>query len=259
MAKKSTQDTYISNPFKLIFKGADKLFTSNQTWAIIIIVVGFILGFPGSFNYGYSPSTNNNGEPSSTVVLLLLLLPLLFLTLYTIINVYYRGAVAYVVLKTIKGEKAGVKEALKAAGNKFWVILWTQVVVGLKIFGGLLLLIVPGVRAALRYNMVLLPVFAKDKKTKEAIAEMKDLTKDHLIEVFGMTTASGIIPIVGSMLGVGGQVIMYPQLTKLKKSSAPKPPVHWLNYLAFLLMAFLILFVFSIAGLIFLLISASHH
>lgn len=245
---------YVSNPFLVIFRGFDKLFKTNQTWAIIIIVVGLFGVFGNSFNTPFSAagSTSATSESvSASVLAIVIAAVLLFIGLVVVITTFYRGAVAYVAMNTIQGRKVGFKEALSATRGKFWTIMVIQIVVGLKILGGLFLFIIPGIRAMLRYNMVYLPVFTNDKNAKESIDEMKTLTKGHLLEIFGMEVASGIIPIVGPALGVGGQIVMYPQLSELKSSGGPKPSVHWLNYIGliigggFVLMMVLLLVILS--------------
>lgn len=250
----ATQINYESNPFKVIFQGFNRIFEFNKGWAIAIILIGVINSIFQVFNN----SSGNNGSSnnlSQTAAIALLVTVLVVIIIVTVLGVLYRGMVAYVTVKTIEGKSIGFKEALMAAADRFWTLLGIQIVTSLKIIGGFLLFIVPGVRAALRYNMVFLPVFDKESKAFEAMNDIKRLTKDHLLEVFGMTTAAGIIPVIGSVLGVGGQIVMYPQLRQLKASGAPKPPVHWLNYLGFILFAALLL----VAALIALAIFAAVH
>lgn len=253
--KPATDSSYESNPFKVIFRGFNKIFEINPTWSIIIIAAGFF-GAGSNFFPSSGSSSGGNENIAPAVAAVIIIFALLFVFAAVIIGVLYRGAVAYVTVKTIEGQRVGFMEAVKAAWGKFWTILWIQIVVGLKVLGGLILFIVPGIRAALRYQMVLLPLFAENKGSKESIHDVKSLTKDHLIEVFGMVTAAGIIPIIGSLFSVGGQVVMYPQLKHLKSSGAPKPPVHWLNYLGFILMAVFLLLITGLSLLVIALLAA---
>lgn len=270
--KSAAHIPYESNPFKVIFNGFDKLFKTNQTWAIVLLVLSL---FGGMFQFLQLliPSGGNNPEPVSTtatsspevtagiiavIIGIILVVGLTVFVISLVFNVFYLGTISYVALQTAKGKTAGVGEALSAVAKKFWTILWIQIVVFFKILGGYLLLIVPGVRASLRYQFVLLPVFDGDKSAKEAIRTTKALTKDHLLETFGMLTAASIIPLVGPLLTVGGLAVMYPQLKELKASGAPKPPVHWLNYLGFILIGSILVFVLLLTALIVLLSAASN-
>jgi len=168
---------------------------------------------------------------------------LVVLVVALFIGTVFSGFTAFVALSTANNKTVTLEETFRAVFHKFWTILGINFVVFLKIFGGFLLFIVPGIRASLRYNMVLFPVFDKDAKAKEAIKTSKLITKNHLIEVFGMTFASGLIPLVGGLMQVGGQTIMYPQLRDLQASGAAKPKVHWLNYIGFILFGLLFGFV----------------
>ncbi len=124
----------------------------------------------------------------------------------------------------------------------------------LKVLGGLLLFIIPGIRAMLRYNMVHMFVFDENTGVIESINKSKALAKDHLIEVFGMTFASSLIPFVGGIMAIGGQSVMYPQLKQLKSAPHQKPKVHWLNYLAFILWLIFSLFIALIVLILFLIV-----
>jgi hypothetical protein len=259
--EKHTKNTqYESNPFKVIFRGFSKIFDVNPTWSIIIIVCG-LLGMGGNFaspSGGSSNTTASNSHMPAGVAIAIIIFVMLLMIGIIIISTLYRGAVAYVTVKTIEGQRVTFKEGIGAAWKRFWTILYVQVIVGLKVLGGLILFIVPGIRAALRYQMALLPVFQDNKNGKEAMQEMKVLTKSHLIEVFGMVVAAGIIPILGSLFNVGGQVVMYPQLSELKSSGAAKPKVHWLNYLGFILIPLFLLFIAAIFVIALLVFSGLH-
>jgi len=256
---KETKISYISNPFKVIFKGFDALFKYNQTLSIIILVASLI-GFIGNvpFQSGYNPSTNTSNVSDGTSAIfniIVLFILILILPLIIFITTIYQGIVAYTVVATINGKTVTFAEAFKAAMQKFWVILGTSIIVFFKILGGIILFIIPGIRAALRYQFAYLPIFDENANISTTINRSKSLTKNHLIEVFGMITASSIIPIVGGIMSVGGLVVMYPQLKELKASNAAKPPVHWLNYLGLILVSGLLLFIIFFTVFIILVIS----
>ncbi len=255
---KNEESTYISNPFKVIFKGFDALFKHNQTMTLVLFAFAFagtLLQFiPGSGGGGRSssPAATNTGSGTEFgaelifAAVVIVVVMLLVMAIAAAMGTIYNGAVSYVILQTINKKTATFSETMNAVFKKFWTIFWTSVIVTLKVLGGFLLFIVPGIRASLRYKMVLLPIFDEDATAKQAIAKSKLLAKDHLIEIFGMLTAAGIIPIIGPIFEIGGQVVMYPQLKELKASGAPKPKVHWLNYLGIVLFLVLLLFIGSI-------------
>lgn len=251
MTKTAPKD-YISNPFKVIFKGFDKLFKHNQTMAIVILVLTLLGSVGQTFNYGAGSGggttvANETGISTGAIVGIVALGLLVFILIMAFFGTVFNGAVAYVVYKTSKSETTNFSDTMKAVFGKFWTILGIEIVVALKVIGGLILFIIPGIRASLRYNLVLLPVFDEDAGIGQAMKRSKEITKDHLLEVFGMVTAAAIIPFVGPIMQYGGQAVMYPQLKALKDSGATKPQVHWLNYLGFILIGAFVLFALLIA------------
>lgn len=256
------KQTFESNPFKVIFNGFDKLFKYNQTMAIVIMafsLFGFMSNFFNVIPSSFVPPTTTTqtsvtdnqtkttrtaelytgaaAEPSGAPLALILIILGAVSTVIIIvvtINVFISGFMAFIAYKTSRQETATFSESMSAVFKNFWTIFLVQIVVGFKVLGGILLFIVPGIRAIIRYNMVLLPVFDEDAKTKQAIATTKKLAKNNLLEIFGMSFAAGIIPFIGQTFLVGGQSIMYPQLKALDQGKLVKPKTHWLNYLPFI-------------------------
>lgn len=218
---------------------------------IVLLVAGLLQYINGFFNPGpwfdLSSSSNSTTEAdiSNEQIALILGIILVFVVIMTPIIVFINnmiaGMAAYTAINTANGKTITFGQAFKAALSKFWRVLWISIIVGFKIIVGLFFFVIPGIRAMLRYQMVLIPVFEKDASAKEAIEISKSITKNHLMEVFGMVFAAGLIPFVGYVMNIGGQSIMYPQLKKLKESGADKPKVHWANYLAFIIAGAMIL------------------
>ncbi len=262
MAKKP-KVAFESNPFKVIFNGFDKLFKFNQNMAIILLVIAVISSFGQFLNFGFGGAGSSESMPVETasspelatgvivaIVMIVVSLVLVILAVALFIGTIVNGFMAYVAYKTARAETTTFSEAIKAVWEKFWTILWIQIIVFFKVVGGLLLFIVPGVRAMLRYDMVLFPVFDGNANAKQAIAKSKSITKNHLIEVFGMAVAAGIIPFIGQLFHISGRAIMYPQLRDLHASGTAAPKVHWLNYLGFVLAIVLLLLIAAIVSII---------
>jgi len=256
--KTKPQKSYESNPFKVVFNGFGNMYNINQNMTIVRMVVS-VLGMFGSYggNGGEVDGSSNlfqsmSPEVIAAIVAAVAVVLIVVFGIGIFLTTMYSGIASYVALKTAEGKTVTFKESFTATLKKFWTLFWINFVVFWKIFGGLLLFIVPGVRAMLRYNMVHMHVFDDNSSASEAIQKAKALTKGHLIEVFGVSTASGIIPFIGEAMLVGGQSVMYPQLKELKASGATPPKPHWLNYLAFIIGGGFILFF----GLIVLIIAA---
>ncbi len=249
-----------SNPFKSSFDGLNRLFKLSQTPAIIILVLSFasfalnMFPFPGDFDSSSTTTTTAASDPINGAVLGIAL-SLVFVGVIVMIalSVFYYGVANYVAWKTSKNESTDIGEALRATADKFWTILGIQIIVGLKVLGGLILFIVPGIRAMLRYQMVLFPVFDENLGAWKAVNRIKFLTKKSLMEVFGIMTVAQLLFPVAVLIQMGGESVLYPQLKAIKDSGAEKPPTHWLNYLGFVLWAGLFVIIASISLLVLLL------
>lgn len=227
--------------------------------SIILLITSLFMSSGNWFFSGTpSPSNGQTGSGASEQMaiifvifaIIILLLSPLWIFLYTM----YTGMAAYTALSTSKQKTITFKEAWTVTLSKFWVILGINIIVLFKIFFGILLFIIPGIRAILRYNMVLMFVFDDNTKVFDSINKSKELSKDHLMEIYGMSFLANIIPIIGGLAAIGGQSFMYPQLRQLKSGPHKKPDVHWLNYigviflvLIFILIAFILILVMLIA------------
>lgn len=147
--------------------------------------------------------------------------------------------------------------AFKQMTNRFWTLYFASILVGLKVLGGYLLLIVPGVRASLRYASVN-NIVLKEKHVSatQALTRAKELYAGHLLEVYGLTTAAGIVPVVGQIMNVGGIALSYKQISDYKAANIATPKTHWLNYIGFMILGLIVLFA-AFIGLIVLAVVAS--
>lgn len=248
MKKKSVQEStssFESNPFKVVFRGLDDLFKYNRLPAIVLLILGFISAVSQFTSYRTSPSNQvspdadpaiNGNIPSAGVILAFLFLLAMVFMMAIMIN----GVLDYIAWKTSKKETTTFTEAIREVMSRFWVIAGVFLHVGIRVLGGLVLFIIPGVRAALRYQLVLFTVFEEDLKGKAALERIKALSDKHLIEIFGMVMAAAVMPPLTAPLQTGGEAVMFRQLKDLHESGARSPRVHWLNYFGFVLLAGLI-------------------
>lgn len=260
--------TFESNPFKSTFTGFGNFFKYNQTIAIVLLVISNISLFFQFFGGGGGDSKTSTTSTSSTsgstmssgetvaIIALVLGITAAFFIIGLIISALVNGMITYAAYKTSKGEPTTIAEAFRETKKRFGAIYYATVVSALKVLGGLLLFIVPGIRASLRYQMVVFPIFDEDLRGKQALQRIKFLTKDHLLEMFGIMTVANLLAPINILLQKGGESIMYPQLKALKESNAPKPPVHWLNYLGFILFAAFLLLVLAIVLIVVAVLSA---
>ncbi len=254
-----TREKINTNPFTRCFNGFDKFFKYNQPMAILLLVLGALSGLSQVFDVFSKTDQTKSGarppaiapsdiEPAAIAGIVVVILLLMFASMA--IGTIVWGFMNFVAYKTSRNETTTFNEAVKTSVSHFWTIVAVGIITFFKIFGGLLLFVVPGVRASLRYKMVLFPVFDEDLKARQTIKRIKELTHGHLIEIFGVLTAASLIPIIGTLLELGGQAIMYPELKTLKASGQSKPAVHWLNYLGFYIIFVILLLVLGVVAVV---------
>lgn len=258
--KQPTKHNFTSNPFTSCFDGISELFKTNQTPAIIILVFsvfGIFLNFLTSLPFPNqsvepAPTTTSIPETNSALIAMLIVGIVIAITISVVLSVLYTGVVNYVTWKTSRGESTDFGEALRASFRHFWRILGIQIIVGIKVLFGLFLFIVPGIRAALRYQLVFIAMYDENLSIFKSMDRVKFLARQHLIEIFGIMTVAKLLFPATALLQMGGFSMLYPGLKNLKDNDLPKPQTHWLNYIGIFIIGFIALFVI---GLLMLLVS----
>lgn len=250
---------YQSNPFPLVFNALGRIFDRNVWWAIAIIALGLI----GSFQYNYSaddnstenfkqqvqnpPQLSNVSSDIFGIIAVASFIVIILVLLLTAISTFINGMFVYVALQTEKGRSSiSFKEAVRETSSRFQRLFLANILAMIKIFLWSLLLIIPGIIAALRYALLSYVVMSEPSSNKGVSASherVKSITKGRLIEVFGVLFASGIIPIIGEVLRIAGGATQYNQLVEFHDKHLTKPKVHWLNYLGLILLTLLLLLI----------------
>lgn len=121
----------------------------------------------------------------------------------TLISTLLIAGFVKIFLEYYKGNKPAF-ETLFTQTKYFWRILGAQVLVGLIVVGGLILLIVPGIYWALKYQFVINLIVDKDMGITEAMGRSGELTKDIKMPLLVFDLALGGVIILGGIaLGVG--------------------------------------------------------
>ncbi len=209
----------------LIIDGISKLYKVNPKFSWFLIIISMLGAISNSTSRGGSGSSSGaNPAPfqasSGTEFLTFAILFSLIFVLIVIISVFVQGMISYITYSAIKGETPPITEAFNKTKEKFWVLLEMYIRIALKVLGGLILLIVPGIRAICRYTMAPLVVFDKDVTAKEAVDFSKKQTKNNLLVLFLLLVASTIIMPISAFIQYGGQVSIYPALKKKMKATA---------------------------------------
>lgn len=251
-----TQSSYSTNPFTRSFDGLDKLFKHNTPASVIIIVFTALGGALNLIPGESQPAPSNQPDATNMeqfsfapeLIIGILVIALIGLIIFSVINVYIYGFLGFVAHKTIKQERVSFSEAFKTITSRFWTLFVASFISSLKIIGGFLLFVIPGIRAGLRYQMLPLLIFDDENiKARDALSKMKQLTNKRLMEILGITTAGLLIPFIGQLVTLGGEVVLYPQLKSDLANGTKPEKIHWLNYLAFILLPIIVLFILMIA------------
>lgn len=151
------------------------------------------------------------------------------------ISAIFGGTIAAGAVAASNEEFITLGQALSKMGSRFGELYKAYVFIFFKVLGGLLLLIIPGIRAQLRYEAVPYILMQNPTlKAKDAMKEAKMLYKGHLMEMFGIISVEGLIPIIGGAFGAGGRALSYKQLKAYGNANAQTPGPHWLNFLPFI-------------------------
>lgn len=158
---------------------------------------------------------------------------------------FLTGAYSALAVSSMRGEKIKTMEAYKVSVSKIMTTTGVVILSFLIILVGLILFIVPGIIFAAWFSLATLAVFDEDLGAIAAMKRSKELVSGHVMEIIGAVFASSLIGggsssgggLLTPIIGFAPLVGRYKQLKDLKTSGAPKPPVHWLNYLVVVLVA----------------------
>ncbi len=256
---------YESNPFSLSFRGFELLIKYAQSIMITALVLSLV---GGAFNLGSGFFDDSSTTTDSSVVttgeideevspaLIAVIIGIVgvavfFVVLFSLIfTTAYNGTIAAGMLASSRHEHITFGQAFTLMKQRYFVLFFATFLAVLRIIGGYLLFIIPGIRAQLRYNA--LPFIVMEQphlSATQAVNECKRLYKNHLMESLGISSVGGLIPIVGPLISSCGYALSQQQIRQYKDANLPKPPVHILNYLVFGLIIFLFLLVLGLVAL----------
>jgi hypothetical protein len=145
------------------------------------------------------------------------------------------GAGIYLASSSIEGRTVKTSELFSASTKKLLPMLGATLLIGLIVFVGLILLVVPGILFAAWFSLTYFVIFHENLGVIPAMKRSRELVKGHVWEILGSSVAGmlisggggGLLTIPTSIAPFSGR---YQELTDLKASGQPKPKTHWLNY-----------------------------
>ncbi len=199
---------------ELIQDGIKKLYKVNKKFSITLIVLS-IFSAVGQFSDSFSKSndTTTGAEDiamnSSEIIIVSVFATILVFAVIAA-GIIIEGMIAYTTYKAIDNKVPSISEAFEVSQNKFWVILWLNIIIFFRVLGGLLLLIVPGVRAGLRYTIAPIVLFEENLSAKDTANKSREIAKNNLNSLLIMNLISAILFPITYLVYYGSLVTMYP-------------------------------------------------
>ncbi len=243
----TVHEGYVSNPFFASVKGLIKILQVNpgttllsSLYLIGIVIVAFLL----------TALVSMGSELLGGILLILAAMVLI----PAISGMFYVIAAC-----SVKGERIGLNAALGRSFKRLLpfiglslltllllspvVIMFTIICAASQsaavIIPALLILIVPELYLVGRTLLAPVAFFEEHIGPIKALKRSLELTRGHVLEVLCayfagslLTMGYGLLAPASTLAPIVGR---YQDLVALKKSNAPKPPIHWWNYVLLLL------------------------
>lgn len=142
---------------------------------MIITAIFFVAG--GSFGIVFLFSKITTGS-----IGLFVLLAILFLIIIFVIQAWGQTALLYAIKDS--SERIGIIESYRRGWHKILSYFWVYLLVGLIVFGGFLLLIIPGIIFAVWFSFAVFILIAENLKGVKALSKSKEYVKGHWWSVF---------------------------------------------------------------------------
>lgn len=120
-----------------------------------------------------------------------------------IVNTFIQIGFIRILLKILNDERGGINDFLPS-WNMFWSVFLGQIIYGVIVFAGLILLIVPGIIWAIKYGQFLYLIVDKNLGPIEAIKESGRITSGEKGNLFLFYLASFGVVILGLLALVVG-------------------------------------------------------
>jgi len=200
----ATKKPELPGAFSLFQPSVDALMLNIGTflglYLVPILVLLVLVGITGGITLVSLASSHNSVAGLGVGLLTLGVL------ISIVVALIFAPALPYTQLKSVKGEKINLSEAIKGGLKYFWRFIGLSIVVGLVVFVGLLLFIVPGIIFIRRYYLSVYYLIDQDLKIFEAMTKSAADTKPRSGAIWGVVGVqflcglSGVIPIFGGLI-----------------------------------------------------------
>lgn len=180
-----------------------------------------------------SDSNGISGAAIVAIILFSIVLVLIFGSIGLAISALWSGLVAAAANMAVRDRDITFGASFSQSASRFGTMFVALFISTLKIIGGYLLLLFPGIRAQARYAALPYVVMGNPSMSAtQAVNETKRLYDGHLLESFSITWISSVIPFVGNVLGAVGLAQSARQIHDYKSRGLQKPEMSGWNWVA---------------------------
>jgi len=176
------------------------IFKANWTILLLLIIVLFLVQF--------IPNMLTAAFEDSGLEVLSPLISLVSLVLNLLTSIGWTVAI----LKMARGEKVMVGELFKHSG-KLWNYALGTILVGLLVFVGFLLFIIPGIVWSIKYMFVPYLIADSGMGARAALKASSQMTEGIKWNIFGLVLALLVVNIVGMLALLVGLLVTIPVTT----------------------------------------------
>lgn len=181
-------DFYKKNFFKIIA-------IIGLPCALLVIITIILIGVRLPEFMGSEVSV---GAPPSSLPLSLTIFAVIITIGYVILSVWATIALLYFIKD--REESIGFVESYRRAFKKWFSYFWISILSSLVVLGGLVLLIIPGIIAAICVAFAAYVLVWEDKRGFSALSRSCQLVKGYWWRVLGRLLLVGLIPIVAGFI-----------------------------------------------------------
>jgi hypothetical protein len=116
------------------------------------------------------------------------------------------GAVAWAVASILIGREPDAGESFRFGYRRFWSILLIGILVGLAVFAGFILLVIPGIIIAVRLSVSIPALVVERRRGTDALSRSWNLVKGYSWPVFGAFIVVALLNglVNGILTAIGG-------------------------------------------------------
>lgn len=186
---------YIKEAFRIYTKKENFIFFAKIMAVLTIIstVISYSHTYVSQFVLSPEPVRFNFDNIPLTILFVLI-------ALFSFIFYFYSLSTSYVSILNIETNEKGI---FQLGYKKMWRLFLISMVIGLIIFGGMVLLIVPAVIFGVWYSFSLFLVMDKTLSIKESLKQSKAMVKGKFWKVLGRNLVFGLFGfLIGFVFGL---------------------------------------------------------